>query len=121
MDHHDGKGTYFGRSQVIMMDPEWSDPLVSDAERDRYYALFEKIDAKGVQALFGANNECELSIEYWTVGWAGDADYKKFVFGAPLQKHQIVDSLDDAQMGSEIVFYRRQLEAGWWLALDHWP
>ena len=104
-----------------MMDPEWSDPLVSDAERIRYYALFEKIDAKGVQALFHTNNECEVWIEYWSVGWAGDADYKKFLFGAPHQRDQIVDSLDDLQMGSEIAFYRRPLEAGWWLALDHWP
>ena len=109
------------RSQVVMMDPEWSRPLVSDAERDRYYALFEKIGAKGVQALFGANNECELSIEYWAVGWAGDADYKNFVFGPPDETHLIVSSLDDAPMGPEIAFYRRQLEAGWWLALDHWP
>ncbi|MEO3427806.1 hypothetical protein AAFN88_03045 [Pelagibius sp. CAU 1746] len=109
------------RSQVVMMDPEWSRPMVSDAERGRYYALFEQIDAKGVQAVVDANNQCEVSIEYWSVGWAGDADYKKFVFGAPQHREQIVDSLDDAQMGTEIVFYRRRLEAGWWLALQHWP
>ncbi len=117
----DGEETVVGRSQVIMMDPEWADPLVSDAERDHFYALFEMIDAKGVQAIFSANNECELWIEYWSVGWVGAADYKKFVFGAPDQTDQIVDSLDDVQMGSEIVFFRRKLEGGWWLALDHWP
>ncbi len=117
---HEGKDSGGNRSQVIMMDPEWSDPLVSDEDRSRYYALFEKIGAEGVQAVV-RSGVCEVSIEYWAVGWAGDADYKNFRFGTPDQTVEIVDSLDDVRLGSEIVFYRRRLEAGWWLSLDHWP
>jgi hypothetical protein len=117
----EGKESAWSRSQVVMMDPEWSDPLVGDAERDRYYALFEQINAKGVQAVVPADGACKVSIAYWAVGWAGDADYKDFLFETPDQTVQIVDSLDDVRLGSEIVFYRRALEAGWWLSLDHWP
>lgn len=107
-------------SQIIMMDPSWSKPEVSGAERDEYYALFRLIDAKGVQAVI-SKGKCEVWIEYWGVGWAGDADYKKFVFGKPDPDDRIVQSLDNLPLGMEIVFYRRELVDGWWLAYDHRP
>jgi hypothetical protein len=107
-------------SQVVMMDPEWSRPEVSEADKEWYYSRFKIIEARGVQSV---PNPCRVSVEIWAFGFAGDGDYKKYVYGLPLHEETIdLENLDAVDRSSpEISFFRRKLEDGWSLEFHHWP
>ncbi|WP_445680368.1 hypothetical protein [Radicibacter daui] len=105
---------------TVMMDPSWSRPEVSNDIVQKYYAIFRKINAKGIQ-LSVSEDHCKIWVEYWSEGLAGGGDYKKFIHEEPNKLDIIVKSLYGLKLGAQIASYKRELEGGWWLAYDHYP
>lgn len=108
-------------SQVVMLDPEWSKPAVSEGEKQNYHAILKTIGAKGVQAVVQPQRPCVVWVEFWAVGGIGSADYKKYRFGPDTE---IIDrpELDTVDRASDkIASYQRKIVGDWWLVFDHWP
>lgn len=99
------------------MTPEWSKPENIPQERkEQYYELFTKINVKQLQFYDGM-----ASFEVWAIGWAGDADYKKYEF-KPYKIDNLVGSLNKLPLTqTNIVFYHRKIDEDWYLSYHHWP
>lgn len=107
--------------RVVMMDPEWSEPQVSENEKAKLYSIYREIGAKGVYY----DGDCSFRIAVWSVGLGGDGDYKYYSY-RPNAEHtgraRVVSTLDKVDRGSETVeFYLRPIVGDWYLAFDHWP
>lgn len=103
-----------------MMDPEWADPKIDDAERAQFHSIFKKIGAKGVYY----DGSCSFRIPVWSIGFAGGGDYKGFSYRP--QPHWLGSvtegSLDQARRdGGETVFLSRRIDGDWFLYFQHWP
>lgn len=107
--------------RMVMMDPEWSKPPTSEADKKTLYSIFKRIGAKGVYY----DGNCSLRVAVWSVGLGGDGDYKYYSYRPQESIHiktQIVSSLDEVDRASlEHAYYLRPISEGWYLALDHWP
>jgi hypothetical protein len=106
--------------RVVMLDPEWSRPEISDKERAQLYPLLKKVNAKGVYY----DGNCSFRIDVWSVGFVGGGDYKGYSYrpaepwlgelvGSPLEK---VD-----RPINERFFVSLKIEDDWYLYLHHWP
>lgn len=104
--------------QVVSMDPEWSKPdNISDSKKQEYYELFKLIGVSQIQSY----DNCRMSYSVWSVGWAGDADYKKYEY-KPSKPENIVDSLENLPLNNNnIAFYFRKIDNDWFISYSHWP
>ena len=107
--------------RVVMMEPEWSDPKVSEDEKAKLYRLYREIGAKGAYY----DGDCSFRIAVWSVGLAGSGDYKYYSYrpsASSSHKASVLSTLDNLDPKSETVeFYLRPIEGDWYLAFDHWP
>lgn len=107
--------------RVVMMDPEWSEPKISEGEKAKLYSLYKEIGAKGVYY----DGDCSFRIAVWSVGFGGDGGYKYYSYrprtsGSP--EASVVSTLDNVDRRSETIdFYLRPIEGDWYLAFAHWP
>jgi hypothetical protein len=106
--------------RVVMMDPEWAQPKISEAERALFYSLFQKIGAKGVYY----DGSCSFRIPIWSVGFAGGGDYKGYSYRPqPEWRGSVIEgNLDQVERDSkQRVFVSRRLDGDWFLYFQHWP
>jgi len=103
--------------EVVSMSPRWSRPEdIPKSRKKEYYSLFKKINVTQLQFYDG-----RASFEVWSLGWAGDGDYKKYKF-KPANVENLVESLENLPLNqTDIVFYHRKIDENWYLAYDHWP
>ena len=103
-----------------MMDPEWSEPKATDAERAEFYALFKVIGARGVYY----DGDCSFRVLVWSVGLAGGGDYKGYSYN-PQESWRgsvVTQPLDETDRSSaKKIFVSRALKDDWYLYFQHWP
>src|ERR1051326_5698963 len=52
---------------IVMMDPKWAEPKISEQEKARLYALFTQLGVRGVYY----DGACSFRLPVWGDGFAG--------------------------------------------------